>query len=79
MSTVNVAAWFRTQGRYIKHIPNRYDRCQRQQGPPEHVQFYGIVRFNVASNYSFHLEASRIEVCVCWLQALSPPIGGAGM
>ena len=79
MSTVNVAVWLSTQGRYINTFPVATTAVIASKFPSEHVQFYGIVRFNVASNYSSHLEASQIEVYVCSLQALSPPIGGAGM
>jgi hypothetical protein len=77
--TVNVAVRLSTQGQYISTFPIVTSAVNASKFPSEHVQFYGIVRFNVASNYRSHLEASQIEVYVCPLQALSPPIGGAGM
>jgi len=79
--TVNVSVWLSTQGRYISNFAVDMIAVNASKFPSDHVQFYGVVRFSVPSNYSFHLEASQSEVYmyVCSLQALSPPFGGAGM
>ena len=60
MPTVNVAVWLSTQGRYISTFPIATTAVNASKVPPDHEQFYDIVRFGVASNYSFHLEASQI-------------------